>query len=123
MGLAERRVSVEAGSLSYGRRTYDVGHLPTKSVSELLSELDEALARSELPEMTILTRQQRMLRGRFVRHEGAAEQVSLLLQQTQPSGRVVVTYVPLEAVVAFTIHATDGDLHLLSFGQLLPVAC
>ncbi len=99
--------------------------LPAKRIAALLIELQALLDRPGvlLPELTLLLVSGHQVRGELIEFlvEGPLPADRWLLLRNV-SGPLDVTYLPLAAIEGVTLHLTDDNLHLLSFGKLKPQA-
>jgi hypothetical protein len=99
--------------------------LPAKRIAALLIELQALLDRPGvvLPELTLLLTSGHQVRGELIEFlvEGPLPADRWLLLRNV-SGPLDVTYLPLAAIEGLTLHLTDDNLHLLSFGKLKPQA-
>jgi hypothetical protein len=99
--------------------------LPAKRIASLLIELQALIDRPgvSLPELTLLLVSGNQVRGALIEFlvEGPLPADRWLLLRNV-SGPLDVTYVPLAAIEGLTLHLTDDNIHLLSFGKLKPQA-
>jgi len=104
--------------------------LPATEITCLFAELQTLRTRVragetlQVPEITVLLDSGHTLRGEVIHYlaDAIPEKGLLSLRTGDRPDSLDVTYLPLHAIQALTVHYTPETLHLLSFGKVKPLS-
>jgi hypothetical protein len=100
--------------------------LPAKSIREIFAELQRLRERSRagdlvtVPKMTLFLTSGCCMDCELIQY--IPETGDAIALPENPSGSLDVSYIHISAIQAVTIHSTQENIHLLSFGKLQPAS-